>query len=147
MTETRSQDWIDWLEVASQQDLYLANKYISSEPTDYSNARIPPLHMYTNGLPDVADDNAKKVKALADSFFPPPPAVSSVPPNQVYPTPLKGPRFFSRSRIRQVIKSLSPFKGLAPDKIPNVVLMKHSSTTSFIFLGQCSSFQCTTLGG
>ena len=47
-----------------------------------------------------------------------------VPPHQVYPTPLKGPQFFTRSRIRQVIQSLSPYKAPGPDKIPNVVLMK-----------------------
>ena len=37
MQETRSQDWTNWLEAASQQDLYIANKYISNEPTDYSS--------------------------------------------------------------------------------------------------------------
>ena len=41
-----------------------------------------------------------------------------------YPVPLKGPRFFSRARIRQVIRALSPYKAPGPDKIPNVVLMK-----------------------
>ena len=34
------------------------------------------------------------------------------------------PRYFSRARIHQVIKSLSPYKALGPDKIHNVVLMK-----------------------
>ena len=77
MTETRSQDWTDWLEGASQQDLYLANKYIASEPTDFSNVWISPLHTFTNSLPDVADNNMKKVQVLAESFF---------PPYQVYPT-------------------------------------------------------------
>ena len=38
MQDTRNQDWTDWLEAASQQDLYIANKYIMNEPTDYSNA-------------------------------------------------------------------------------------------------------------
>ena len=38
MTETCSQDWTDWLKGVSQQDLYLANKYISSEPTNFLNA-------------------------------------------------------------------------------------------------------------
>ena len=124
MTETRNQDWTDWLEGASQQDLYLANKYISNEPSDYFNAHIPPLRTQTNGLPDVAENNNQKVKVLAESFFPPPPETSHVPPHQVYPTPLKGPRFFSRSRIRQVIHTLSPYKAPGPDKIPNIVLMK-----------------------
>ena len=71
MTEMCSQDWTDWLEGASQQDLYLANKYISSEPSDYSNARIPALHISVNGLPDLAEDNDKKVEALAKLFCPP----------------------------------------------------------------------------
>jgi hypothetical protein len=124
MSETRDQDWKDWLESISQQDLYIANKYITSEPSDYSSARIPTLRTTLNGLPDLAEDNLAKVAALTESFFPPPPTVSHVPPNQIYPTPLRGPRFFSRKRIRQVIRSLSPYKAPGPDKIPNVVLMK-----------------------
>ena len=43
LKETKSQDWTDWLEAASQQDLYIANKYISNDPSDYSNARVPSL--------------------------------------------------------------------------------------------------------
>jgi hypothetical protein len=124
MCETRDQDWKDWLESISQQDLYIANKYITSEPTDYSSAWIPTLCTTSNGLPDLAEDNLAKVAALAESFFPPPPTVSHVPPNQIYPSPLHSPRFFSKRRIWQVIQLLSPYKAPGPDKIPNVVLMK-----------------------
>ena len=124
MTETCNQDWIDWLEGASQQDLYLANKYISNEPSDYLNARIPALRIISNGMPDLAEDNEQKVKVLASSFFPLPLNTSHVPSHQEYPTPLKGPHFFSKVRIQQVICTLSPFKAPGPDKIPNVVLMK-----------------------
>ena len=91
MRKTHDQDWKDWLESISQQDLYIANKYITSEPSDYSSARIPTLRTTSNGLPDLAEDNLAKVAALAESFFPPPPTVSHVPPNQIYPTPLRGP--------------------------------------------------------
>ena len=55
---------------------------------------------------------------------PPPLATLSVPPHQEYPPPLKGPHFFSKSRIRQVNCSLSPYKAPGLDKIPNIVLMK-----------------------
>ena len=123
MSETRNQDWINWLEGASQQDLYLANKYISSEPSNYLNARIPALRIHTNGMPDLTEDNKQKVKALASSFFPPLLNTSSIPPQQEYLTPLKGPCFFSRERIRQVIRMLNPFKAPGLDKILNVVLM------------------------
>ena len=124
LTATKQQNWIDWLENAEQQDLYLANKYMTSEPTDYSNARIPPLQIKVNGMVGLAEDNVSKAEALAQSFFPPPPATSSVPPNAVYPEPLKGIKFFSRARIRQVFKTLSPYKAPGQDQIPNVVLIK-----------------------
>jgi hypothetical protein len=41
MRKTCDQDWKDWLESISQQDLYIANKYITSEPSNYSSACIP----------------------------------------------------------------------------------------------------------
>jgi hypothetical protein len=95
----RDQDWKDWLEAISQQDLYLANKYITSEPTDFSNTRIPTLHTMANRLAGLAESNAAKAEALVQSFFPPPPDASSIPPGQIYPEALQGPHFFSRSRI------------------------------------------------
>jgi hypothetical protein len=61
---------------------------------------------------------------LAKSFFPPPPASSNVPINQVYPAPLKDINFFSRAHIRQVFKTLSPYKAPGQDKIPNVIYTK-----------------------
>jgi hypothetical protein len=56
-----------------QQDLYIANKYITSEPSDYARACIPALNTFSNGLPTLAEANLDKVAALTDSFFPPPP--------------------------------------------------------------------------
>ena len=71
MEETRSQDWTDWLESATQQDLYIANKYVTNEPSDYSSARVPTLKTSVNNVPGMAEDNVAKAKALADSFPPP----------------------------------------------------------------------------
>jgi hypothetical protein len=97
LTATKSQNWIDWLENVGQKDVYLANKYILSEPTDFSCSRIPPLQIKVNGIDGLAEDNTSKVDALSQSFFPPPPATSSVPVNAAYPEPLKGIKFFSRA--------------------------------------------------
>jgi hypothetical protein len=94
LTATKKHNWIDWLENVDRRDLYLANKYISSEPTDYSSTRVPPLHIKVNGADGLAEDNNSKVEALSQSFFPPPPITSSVPPNIAYPEPLKGIKFF-----------------------------------------------------
>jgi hypothetical protein len=103
MHETREQDWKDWLETISQQDLYIANKYMTSEPTDYSHVHIPSLITTANGVPTLAKANSDKVATLADSFSPPPPAHPQDLYNNTYPAPLQGLHFFSRSRIRQAI--------------------------------------------
>ena len=68
--------------------------------------------------------NQDKAKELAKSFFLPLPTTSNMPANQEYPTPLKGIHYFSRARIHQVFKTLSPFKAPGQDKIPNVVYMR-----------------------
>ena len=73
MKETRSQDWTDWLKAASQQDLYITNKYILNDPSDYSNMCMLSLRTTTNGSPSSADDNVNKARALAELLFPPPP--------------------------------------------------------------------------
>ena len=124
LTSTRNQHWTDWLESAVQQDIYIANKYMVAKPTDFSSVRVPTLKCSYNGVESLAEDNASKAKALASSFFPPAPATSAVPPNVTYPRPLKGTKYFSRERIRQVFKSLSPYKAPGPDGIPNVVYIK-----------------------
>ena len=38
MTATRKQDWVDWLESVEHQEIYTANKFLVSEPSDYSCA-------------------------------------------------------------------------------------------------------------
>lgn len=124
LEKTKAQHWIDWLENITAQDIYIANKYITDEPNDYSSARIPSLITTTNGLQSLAESNSDKDKALAQSFFPPPPPTSHVPPNQIYPTPLPGIKFFSRDRIREAVRGLSPYKAPGISKIQNVVLTK-----------------------
>jgi len=72
MIEMCKQHWINWLESVEQQEIYTANKYLVSEPTDYSSARIPRLHTNINGIKGMAEDNEAKARELAKSFFPPP---------------------------------------------------------------------------
>ena len=128
LEETHNQDWVDWLESVTQQDLYIANKYITNEPSDYSSARVPTLKTVTNSLPSIADNNESKTAVLADSFFLPLPSFSRMPQDTTYPPLLKGIRSFSWARIRQVIHTLSPYKAPGPDKIPNIVLIKCCDT-------------------
>lgn len=124
LDSTRNQHWNDWLESVSQQDIYVANKYITNEPTDFSSARVLALSYVQDGARVIADNNTSKAAALASSFFPPAPISTSVPPDTIYPRLLRGIKYFSRDRIRQVFKSLSPYKAPGPNGIPNVVYIK-----------------------
>ena len=72
MIEMCKQRWINWLESVEQQEIYTANKYLVSEPTDYSSAQIPRLYININGIKGMAEDNDTKARELAKSFFSPP---------------------------------------------------------------------------
>lgn len=121
---SKMEHWINWLENIDARQIYTANKYVVNEPSDMSCARVPDLKTSVNGAPSIASTNEAKAAALAESFFPPPPSVSSVPPSHPYPTPLSGVKYFSHDRIRAAIGLLKPFKAPGGDGIPNVVLKK-----------------------
>jgi len=104
--------------------MYTANKYVTNEPSDFSNTQVPTLKTTTNGTPSEASTNEEKVKALTDSFFPPPPPVSSIPQPFEYPNPIPGIRLFFRCRIQAAVKLLKPYKAPGPDGIPNIILSK-----------------------
>jgi hypothetical protein len=89
MIAIQKQHWMDWLELATQKNIYTANKYLTSEPADYSRACIPPLRSNTDGVPGLTEDNISKAAELAKSFFPPPPETSSVLVDFNYPKPLR----------------------------------------------------------
>jgi hypothetical protein len=74
--KSKKQHWTDWLEEISGNDIWIANKYISSDPTDGSKTRIPTLSIHqANGDTHEATSNAEKSIELAKSFFPQCPTV------------------------------------------------------------------------
>ena len=72
MTATCKQHWVDWLESVEHQEIYMANKFLVSEPSDYSCARVLVLHTSSSGTAGMAESNQDKAKELAKSFFLPP---------------------------------------------------------------------------
>jgi Reverse transcriptase (RNA-dependent DNA polymerase) len=122
--DKRVEHWVNWLENIQPNEIYLANKYVTNEPSDFSCTRVPDLKILCDGSPSLAATNSAKAAALAESFFPPPPTLSSVPATFNYPKPLPDLRYFSRCQIHQAVGQLKPFKAPGPDGIPNVVLKK-----------------------
>ena len=123
----RTQHWKDWLEAALEKDLWTANKYATESCGDGGKTRIPTLKRPgADGVPIMMSANHEKAEFLAETFFPPPPAESSIPQNYCYPDPVCAFPSITREQILRAIKRLSPFKAPGIDKIPNVVLMKCS---------------------
>jgi len=80
--KAKQQHWLNWLENIEGNNLWTANRYISSEPRDGGKTRIPMLMMKkADGTIDEAATNNEKSIMIAKSFFSPPPALNTVPPN------------------------------------------------------------------
>lgn len=68
--------------------------------------------------------NKGKAKLLAEAFFPPKPATSTVPQEYQYPAPISSVTTVTEKQIHAHISKLSPYKAPGPDKIPNIILQK-----------------------
>ncbi|KAG5718869.1 hypothetical protein E4T56_gene6359 [Termitomyces sp. T112] len=121
--EAKKEHWDSWLEDISAQDIYLANKYVTSNLTDLSRARILELKPNGPGQGNTATTNIKKAQILAESFFPPPPQIPNIPCT-AHPRPLPDIRYYSKWWILKTLAQLQPYKAPGPDGIPNIVLMR-----------------------
>ncbi|KAG5349067.1 hypothetical protein C0989_006208 [Termitomyces sp. Mn162] len=103
---------------------------------DFSCDRVLDLKTTLNGVLTVMSTNEDKARALAESFFPPPPSSPSIP-HTAYPFPISTSPSFSTEHILATIGKLLPFKALGPDRIPNIVLKQCTGVLSdhlyFIF--------------
>jgi Endonuclease-reverse transcriptase len=90
--KAKKQHWVDFLEEASDRDLWTSNRYLKDPISDGGKARIPTLKVQNGDgtLKEVAS-NAEKAETFHRIFFPPKPAVSLVPANFQYPVALPEP--------------------------------------------------------
>ncbi|KAJ8588661.1 hypothetical protein M405DRAFT_711813, partial [Rhizopogon salebrosus TDB-379] len=75
-----------------------------------------------------ATTNHEKSRMIAESFFPPPPAIESVPPHVEYPDPVEQQPPFTTTQIRRAITNLSGYKAPGPDGICNIVFKECADT-------------------
>ena len=128
IVKVKKEHWNNWLEEAMSKDIYVANRFTSNPPSDYSNARIPLLKTSTpDGNSSLLSTNSKKVEALAATFFLPPPSMPIVLA-MAYPEPLNTQGLFTCEDICKVVSKLKPYKASGLNGIPNVVLQKCINT-------------------
>ncbi|KAG2112644.1 uncharacterized protein F5147DRAFT_572403, partial [Suillus discolor] len=60
---------------------------------------------------------------IVQAFFLPPPAMSSVPYNTIYPDPGPIPISITESQLSRSIAKLSPYKAPRPDRICNIIFI------------------------
>jgi hypothetical protein len=119
---TKQQHWLKWLEDIEVNDLWTANRYISSEPSDGGKTHIPTLMLIgPDNMVSKATTNNEKSRLLAKSFFPPPPDADLVPPDTIYPDPVEWLPPITPDQISQAITNLSGYKAPGPDGICNIV--------------------------
>lgn len=124
---SKKHHWRDWLEKATDPDIWTAHKYISAPSADGSKTRIPILTKTQDEVTTTANTNEEKSEMLAATFFP---TVSqdntthNVEETQVKKAKKCKMDRITRDQIRKHLKRLKPYKAPGPDGIPNIVLSK-----------------------
>jgi ribonuclease HI len=124
---SKQHHWRDWLEKASDPDLWMVHKYISVPAGDGGKTRIPNLTVQSPEGEHTHSTNQDKGRALAKTFFPKKPQPENT--TQAYeeiPNPVCKADPISKEQIRKHITQLKPFKAPGPDGILNIVLIKCS---------------------
>ncbi|KAG5219496.1 RNA-directed DNA polymerase from transposon X-element [Salix suchowensis] len=129
LEEVKLAHWEDFLEDLDPQELWIANKYISSPGSDRGKVRVPSLKFnMPDGSQKEAASNEEKGCMLADMFFPKRPVNFTAIAPEVLPELVEYDFAASTHRTKNMIARLKPFKVCRPDGIPNVVLMRCSDT-------------------
>ena len=97
---------------------------LTSPSTDGDRTRMPSLNIPNpDGTIQSTESNSEKSKALAKSFFPPPPS-RPITHLTCYPQPADIFRYFTKKQIKNAGAKLEAHKVPGPGGIPNVVLKK-----------------------
>jgi hypothetical protein len=71
--------WINWLKNINAKQIYIANKYVTNEPSNFFYARVPDLIIFKDGNPFTTTTNSTKAEVAAKSFFLLPPPIPTTP--------------------------------------------------------------------
>jgi hypothetical protein len=123
--DAKKAHWEGFLEDLDDDTIWVAGRFVGSEPQDGGAARIPNLK-YTDDAGELisARDNTAKCKVLLDAFFLAPPDAEPLVELEEYPEPVQDLPEISIPDIKQAIERLKPFKAPGPDNLP-ACIYKH----------------------
>ena len=131
--KTKKEHWVSWLEDASSNDLWIANRYITNPAGDGGRSHIPTLKTSdAEGNVSLAASNEDKSEVFASTLFPPPPQRSTVPPGFNYPEPAAAWSEITAAQLCKSISNLSPYKVPGPDGIANIVFQRCPSLQPYL---------------
>lgn len=120
--KTKETHWKDWLNGMAGTDIWIAHKYLSNPGGDGGKTRIPTLcKTGPDGQVIQATTNKEKSKILTQALFPPPPVISTVPTDHLYPEPAEKWTDITQEQLTQTINNLSPYKAPGPNGVANIV--------------------------
>ena len=124
LEHTKQNHWRDWLERATEPDIWTVNKVIAASASDGAKARVLALTYKQGNEEKMATTNKEKAQILAKSFFPPKPADTGIPEDFPYPNTCCRADQITKEQIQYHLRKLKPYKAPGPDGIPNIVLTK-----------------------
>ena len=127
LEQTKHSHWRDWLEWATDPDIWTINKVLTASATDRAKARIPSLKYKQGNEDKTATSNTEKAQALARSLFPAKPVNTGVPEDFPYPNVCCKADQLTKEQILHHISKLKLYKAPGPNSIPNIILSKCSN--------------------
>jgi hypothetical protein len=127
--KAKKEHWTQFLEEATQCELWIENKYVTTPSTDGGKTCIPVLQSKNaDGTTMEAISNDEKSTLLAKTFFPPPLVDNLIPEEFKYPEPITPFECIMEEHVERAIKNTSPFKAPGPDGICNIVFKRNANT-------------------
>ena len=128
LERSKRQHWRDWLEKATDPDIWTAHRYVSAASEDGNNTRIPTLRVLEGESETTASTNEEKSNLLVKTFFPPERSktaeVQNAEATEETTPPICKLNKITMEQIERHLAKLKPYKAPGPDGIPNIVLTK-----------------------
>ncbi|KAE9394282.1 hypothetical protein BT96DRAFT_943289 [Gymnopus androsaceus JB14] len=116
--KAKVEKWVEFLTEADASTMWKIGWMVEVGPR-WGKTRIPELLVREGGIKKVVQDNAGKVEAFKQAFFPLPPASSNIPANPVYLLPAWEFQPPTNQQITATFRKMKNSKATCSGTFPN----------------------------